>query len=73
MLKDLGLGSAHLCSKPELAGAAGAPHGTEHGSACVFAFLVCNMLLLEAGCPWEEAHYLSGQLIRNKCRLTLRW
>ena len=33
MLKDLGLGSAHLCFKPELAGAAGAPCGAVHGSA----------------------------------------
>lgn len=66
MLKNFGLGSARLCFKPELAGAAGAPCRADHGSAGVFASLVCNVLLLDGGCPCEAAHYLSEQLIRNK-------
>lgn len=66
MLKNLGLGSVGLCFRPALAGAAGAPCGADHGSACIFAFLVCNVLLLDGGCQCEEAHYHSEQLIRNK-------
>lgn len=66
MLKNLGLGTACLCFKPELVGVVGAPCRADHGSACIFAFLVCNVLLLDGGCPCEEAHYLSEQLIRNK-------
>lgn len=40
MLKNVGLGSAHLRSKPGLAGVAGAPCRADHGSASIFAFLV---------------------------------